>query len=128
MVKLAIIGSGQLGSRHLQALSLLDRPALIFVVDPNEDSLKIAEKRFLEISNADNKIVDIKYIKNIDNLPNSIDLAIISTNSDIRRTIIENLLINSRINYLILEKVLFQKIEDFSYVDTLLKKIMLRIG
>lgn len=121
MVKIVIIGSGQLGSRHLQALSLLDRPALIFVVDPNEDSLKLAEKRFLEISNAGNRIVDVKYCSSIDKIPNHIDLAIISTNSDIRRAIIENLLNCCRVNYLILEKVLFQKINDFAYIDNLLK-------
>ena len=111
MVKIVIIGSGQLGSRHLQALSLLDRPALIFVVDPNEDSLKLAEKRFLEISNAGNRIVDVKYCSSIDKIPNHIDLAIISTNSDIRRAIIENLLNCCRVNYLILEKVLFRIME-----------------
>ena len=45
-VKIVLVGAGNIGSRHLQALALLDRDANIQVIDTLESSLKLAEERF----------------------------------------------------------------------------------
>ena len=42
MKTIAIIGAGQLGSRHLQALVAVDFPLTVQVVDPSNEALKIA--------------------------------------------------------------------------------------
>ena len=45
----AIIGAGQLGSRHLQGLLSYKKESLnIFIIDPSDDSLFIAKQRALE--------------------------------------------------------------------------------
>jgi predicted dehydrogenase len=49
MKSIVIIGAGQLGSRHLQALRLIDEPIRIQVVDPSHESLKVAEERFNQV-------------------------------------------------------------------------------
>ena len=46
MNNICIIGAGQLGSRHLQALKMVLQPLLITVVDPSSESLKMAEERY----------------------------------------------------------------------------------
>ena len=46
MYKVAIIGAGQLGSRHLQGLKVAASPLEITVMDSNEDSLKVAKERY----------------------------------------------------------------------------------
>ena len=46
---IAVIGAGEVGSRHLQALALLKRPVKIFVVDPSNESLRIAKERFQQV-------------------------------------------------------------------------------
>jgi predicted dehydrogenase len=51
MINIAIIGAGQIGSRHLQALSYLEEHAVIQVVDPLEQSRKTAEERFNDTCN-----------------------------------------------------------------------------
>ena len=48
MKNILIIGSGELGSRHLQALTKTNININIQVVDPSNESLKIASERFKE--------------------------------------------------------------------------------
>jgi len=121
MLNIAIIGAGQIGSRHLQALSQLNRLTNIQIVDPNYKSLKRARERFLEIQKNEN-VQKVEYLKNIVDLSNNLELVIIATTSDVRRKVIEKLLLQKKVNYLILEKVLFQRIEDFAIVNNLLEQ------
>ncbi len=121
MVKIAIIGAGQLGSRHLQALSLIDREAAVDVVDPNPSSLETAKKRFLEVSK-ETKVREVHYCSSLNDISNTIDVAIVASNSNVRRKIIEELLAAKNVRALILEKFLFQREEDFSAVSALLSK------
>ena len=119
MVNFAIIGAGQIGSRHLQALSQLDRITNIQIVDPNYKSLEKAKERFLQVQK-NKDIQRVEYLNNIKDLSNNLELVIIATNSDVRREVIEKLLLQKKVRYVILEKVLFQKIKDFAIVNDLL--------
>ncbi|MHB1126563.1 MAG: Gfo/Idh/MocA family oxidoreductase [Bacillota bacterium] len=119
MINICIIGAGQLGSRHLQALSLIDRKVFIQMVDPNEASLEIARKRFLEMKN-NNNVKSLKYLTSIEALPNEIDLVIVATTADVRYSVLKTLLEKRQVRYLILEKILFQKVEDYSNIGKLI--------
>ena len=88
--KILLIGAGQLGSRHLQALALLKQSCAIIVVDTNENSLKIAKLRFEEIKGSEKHKVSYQTeIKNSKFL--HFNLCIIATNSKIRSLIIKEL-------------------------------------
>lgn len=119
MVKLAIIGAGQLGSRHLQALSKLHFNCEIFVVDPSAESIALAQNRFNETYTKDS-LIKLYAANQLTELPKDILIAIIATNADCRRDVLEYLLLNTDIKYYILEKVLFQKVEDYFYVKELM--------
>ena len=55
MIKsIAIIGGGQLGSRHLQGLAMSSKHYRINVVDPNKKALAIAKQRYFEVSKKQN--------------------------------------------------------------------------
>lgn len=124
-IKIAIIGAGQLGSRHLQALARLDRPAAIQVVDPSAASLATAKERFGQVYSQAGNITRVEYLSNIHELNDTLDFVVIATNANVRRAIIEQLVNTKTVRYLILEKVVFQCVDDFSAVDSLLagKKI-----
>ena len=47
--KILLIGCGEIGSRHLQALAKIEFPVKIWIVDPNLNSLKVGKKRFNEM-------------------------------------------------------------------------------
>lgn len=110
MKKILIVGAGQLGSRHLQSLNLLNQEMEINVIDPNIESLEIAKTRF------DATIQDVKhkisYAQTITN-HQSIDIAIIASTANSRRSIIENLLNKAEVKHLVLEKLLFTQKQDY---------------
>ena len=49
MHSIAIIGAGQLGSRHLQAIARLTMPARVYLVDPSDAARDVARQRFGEM-------------------------------------------------------------------------------
>ena len=77
MYKIAVIGAGQLGSRHLQGLKLSKLKSDIWVVDNNPNSLQIAQQRYEEGEVNSNQT--IYYIQLIDQLPAELDLVVIAT-------------------------------------------------
>src|SRR3989344_7196196 len=120
--KIIIIGAGQIGSRHLQALRAVRHPLDIVVYDPSEKSLAQAKGRYDAFpSNASPH--SVHYTQQFPEITDrGIDIAILSTNSDARRKMCENLLKFHRVKYIILEKLLFQKKSDFSIIQKLFHK------
>lgn len=120
MKKIAIIGAGQLGSRHLQGVKKSSNELEIWVMDSNPESLSIAKERYEQINTNNKKIV--YYTESIDSLPQDLDIVIIATSSKPRADIIQELLKNHNVIYLILEKFLFGKLSEYDIIDSLLKK------
>lgn len=115
---IAIIGAGQLGSRHLQGLKKASVPMNIYVLDASTESLGICEQRYNEI--AENKLIGkIVFTTQWDEIPASIDIAIVATGSKPRCTIIHELVEKHQCRMLILEKFLFPKMSDYDDITNL---------
>ena len=119
MFQVAIIGAGQLGSRHLQGLKSASSPLSITVMDSSEDSLRVAEERYLLTPQIGDK--SIQYVKSLNDLPEQLDLVIIATGAKPRATIVKDLLSISSVRYMILEKVLFTQLSDYDEIEALLE-------
>lgn len=116
-----IMGAGQIGSRHLQALKKVKIPLNILVIDSSTESLKLAKARFREV-NSINNVHSVGYYEVLpENCP-KIDLAIVATSSDHRREVIEKLLKSIEVKYFVLEKLLFNKKEDYKKIKRELVK------
>ena len=122
MKNIAIIGVGQIGSRHLQAMAFLEGSAIVQLVDFFDESLKIAEKRFYEVYDDNFGKITLKSYMSIDELEGPIDLAIIATCSDVRADVIKELIEKKEVKTLILEKVLFQTVDEYFEIEKLLKE------
>tara|TARA_B100001750_G_C15522296_1_gene612945 strand:- start:8247 stop:9227 length:981 start_codon:yes stop_codon:yes gene_type:complete len=120
-VNIAIIGAGNIGSRHLQSLQKVDLNLNIMVIDPDSKSLGISKKRFSQVKSSKTKKT-VSYNQRIDSIKNKVDLAIVATNADIRRNVIEQIIQKVSVKYFILEKVVFQSNKDFKDIITLFKK------
>jgi len=120
MKNIVVIGAGQLGSRHLQALSKVNFQTTIEVVDPFAASLEVARARFNEMPSNPN-VFGISFFSSLSELSTKVDLAIIATNADIRADVIRTLLKHCDVKNLVLEKVLFQKPEEYTEIQALLK-------
>lgn len=119
--RLALIGAGQVGSRHLQGLARLALPCEIDVVDTSRDSLKTALSRFEEMP-TNQMIRAIRFHTSMDALPRVLDYVIVATSADVRLNVVQQLLDRATVRRLLLEKVLFQNLVDYALAGTLLAK------
>jgi hypothetical protein len=119
---IAIVGAGQIGSRHLQALCHLEEPARIDLVDPSGESLQIARNRYEEVISPGKQGIELHCHHSLDDLPDSLDLVIIATNSVVREKVIRDVTKKCSVKNLILEKVLFQRKNQYVEMDTFLKE------
>ena len=117
MKKVLIIGAGQLGSRHLQGVLKSEIDFEVYVVDPNFSSLEIAKSRASEISHSKH----ITFSESIENIPSKIDIVIVATNANVREQVVTKLLNTIEVQFLILEKVLFQDLEAYDKIERLIQ-------
>ncbi|WP_034445903.1 Gfo/Idh/MocA family oxidoreductase [Butyrivibrio sp. AE2032] len=120
MIRVIIVGAGNIGSRHLQALANVNATLQIFVVDPSAQAISISEDRFREVPNS----INHKFIGcgSIEDAPKEVDLAIISTSSGPRLDVIKELVSTVKFNKLVLEKFLFTNEESFHIAKEIFSK------
>ena len=116
MFNVCLIGFGNIGRRHFEALLKINFDAKIFLIDPYEHAFDNINDYNLTSS------ISVEFSHNYDFLPKNIDLAIIATSSDVRRKCFEQLIEKCNVKYIIFEKILFQKVEDYDYVESELNK------
>lgn len=121
MNNICIIGAGNIGSRHLQALKNVKLPLSVYIIDPSLDSLNLAKERYESFPNSINSKHKLTFYQKTEELPRKIDLAIIATGSNVRKIVCEKLLNHASVKFMILEKLLFQKKEDYIFIQKLLK-------
>ncbi len=113
MKNIAVIGVGALGRRHLQSLYELKNEYKLCAVEVNETALESLRNEFK----------DVEFFTSPKELPKEIELAVIATNANVRRMVFEQLVDNVKVRFIIFEKVLFQKIEDFYFVQERIQKL-----
>ncbi len=121
MKNICILGAGNIGSRHLQALKNVRTPLSICVVDTSVDSINQAKERYESFPGLVNSKHKLSFYQGFEGLPEQIDIAIIATTSNVRREVCEKLLNQASVKIMILEKLLFQKKDDYLFIQKLLK-------
>jgi predicted dehydrogenase len=117
MNSILIIGAGQLGSRHLQALGKSQKPYIITVVDPSSAALQTTKHQWENITP-----LPLSTVIFVSELPNgkSYDLVIIATTSIYRANITKQLLTDNAVQYIIFEKFLFPRLHEYAEIRDLL--------
>lgn len=119
MYRIAVIGAGQLGGRHLQGLARLALPCEIEVVDPSPVSLDAARQRFAEMP-PNPAVLSVNYHSSIEALPSTLDYVVVATTADVRLSVLQALLTDRNVRAVLLEKVLFQCQGDYAVAKALL--------
>ena len=115
---ICVIGVGNLGIRHAQAILNAELQVVLHLVDPDPQlSLRVSSI----ISNQDQKD-DIKCYAEIKLLPENLDVVIVATTADVRFSILSALLEHAKVKYLVLEKVLFQSTRQIQSAGNLIEK------
>ncbi|XP_077990927.1 uncharacterized protein LOC144445258 [Glandiceps talaboti] len=118
-----LVGVGNIGVRHFQSLLKLKGAVDITIVDPYGPALQRAMKMY-ESETSKNRQSRVNFLEtlNVVSMGTQFDVGIIATAADVRRMVVEDVLICCKLRYLILEKVLFQTSEDHKEVSKLLQK------
>jgi len=120
----ALIGAGQLGSRHLQGLAKVERALDIYLVDPSEAALALSIERYNAVAiRSDTKVTPLQKLAD---LPRNIDVAILATTADVRFDILAQLASHAKIGHLLLEKVLFQDLAHYEQARAILGELVER--
>lgn len=119
MFTVLIAGAGNIGSRHLQGTTKSANDLDIWVYDLSEESLKVAKERFEQMP--ENGVKKVHYVTNLNEVPDSIDVAIVASGSKPRAAIIKQVLAAKKVQYMVLEKFLFGKLSEYTEIGELLK-------
>ena len=119
MKNIAVIGAGNIGRRHLQALTHLDSYYTLFAVDPSFDAINLSSQMYEEAKN--NNSPELYLLDNINDLPQELFAVIIACNSE-ERYIVSKKLFKKNISNIIYEKVLFQNTDEYYEINSILKK------
>jgi predicted dehydrogenase len=119
MTHILLVGAGQLGSRHLQALAQLNPDVDITVLDPSTESLGIAKERYEAVSTETSP--KAQFLSSSLEVSQTFDVCIIATNASIRLAVIQQLLQQVTIKNFVLEKILFQSVDQLNEAKALIE-------
>jgi predicted dehydrogenase len=110
----ALIGCGNIGFRHLQALTSGAEPATVTVVEPNVAAHERIAEHIAAIAGSSSKQVTL--VTELPESAHAFDLVVVATTTDIRRQVVDALLDRHQVKVLILEKVLFPRVADLDEI------------
>jgi predicted dehydrogenase len=117
--KILLVGCGNIGSRHLQALVKLPNEIEIEIIEPNIDAQNLAKKRLEEIT-FDKSQFNFLWNASFENSKNH-DLVIIATLSNNRLELIKTLIKLGNRRFLI-EKMVCQSEQEYESILSLITK------
>jgi len=117
--RLLLVGCGQLGSRHLQAVATLAQVKEIEVVDPRPDALAMGRERLKETPKRSDSTL-IRWLSSLDEVSPGGALCIVATQARGRCQLVQG--IAQRLGYsaFLLEKVVGQSIQEIEALDAFL--------
>lgn len=110
--KVLLIGCGEIGSRHLQAIASLKNINEIHSVDPNSQSLSLGKHRLNEIVNINTEI-KFKWFHDLNKESAEGDLCVVATQAKYRCSLIKR--IRRELNYknFLVEKIVSQSVKEY---------------
>ncbi len=107
-----LVGLGNIGFRHLQGLAKIAPRIAVTAIDPAEAARERAAAEWLSVTGE-----KLAVAPNLDALPPVTAVAILATSASRRLQLVEELLEKTAPRDIVLEKVVFQKLEDFGIAD-----------
>ncbi|MGI0015711.1 MAG: Gfo/Idh/MocA family oxidoreductase [Nitrososphaera sp.] len=114
MKRIVLVGCGNIGSRHLQAIAKLPFPCSVQIIEPSETAQRIAKSRLAEVPHFTNKI-DFHWNVSLRDLKSESDLTIVATSSAGRVEIINQLFELGHSRFLI-EKMVCQSAKEYEFL------------
>jgi len=117
-----VIGCGNIGSRILQSIAHIPEkdagPLNIFGLEPSEKARQLAKFRFEDVNHQN---LALTLTNNIKTVPQDIELLVVAVDAKNRLAALRTALSHCRVKYVLLEKTLFVRDDEFSIAADLLK-------
>ncbi|MBI3021803.1 MAG: hypothetical protein HYY59_07390 [Candidatus Omnitrophica bacterium] len=117
--RVLIVGCGELGSRHLQAVATLPDVAEIDVVDSRTEALRQGQERLVEVTER-NPQTRYRWLSSLEEAAGGGQLCIVATQAEGRCQLVRDVV--ERLGYggFLLEKIVGQSIEEIEGLETFL--------
>lgn len=124
--RVLLVGCGELGSRHLQAIASLKDVAEIHVVDPSDKALELGQKRVNEVPDLNKKIV-FSWSKSLDERFAGGDLCLVITQAKGRAALIRQVAEKFGYRNFLIEKIVTQSMSEYLDLLTSVKNNDLKV-
>lgn len=116
-----IVGCGQLGSRHLQAMVTLPHVREIEVVDPRPESLALGRQRVAEVPDRQSSMT-MRWLSSLEAATRGGDLCVVATQAQGRCQLVRDIV--ERLGYpsFLLEKIVGQSIREIEELQRFLRE------
>lgn len=127
--RVLLVGCGNIGRRHLQALAHVAVPLDITIVEPDRSAWSLAEQAYAQVGATAHAL---GFRESLAGPAIAADLAVVATGAEIRRAVFEDLEASHAIGAYLFEKVLFQTTADLAevkqHLDAVGKKAWVNCG
>lgn len=110
--RVLVVGCGELGSRHLQAVACLPQVAEVEIVDPRPEALQLGQKRLAEVVSPQSNTI-FRWLSSLEEASPGGDLCILSTRADVRCPVVEEVAKDLAYSRFILEKLVAQSVPEY---------------
>ncbi len=111
-VRILLVGCGQLGSRHLQAVAGLPQVTTIEVVDPRPEALALGRERLGEVAGR-SPSTEFRWLTSLQDATPDGDLCIVATQAQGRCQLVQEIVRRLGYRRFLLEKIVGQSIGEF---------------
>lgn len=118
MKTILLVGCGNIGFRHLQAITAMPTPAHVIIVEP--DAAAHGRIRALITAHQGPHRFDLRSSLPDQGGEKPVDLVVVASSAGVRRAIVTDVLARNKVTVMVLEKVLFQSLADLDAVEDLL--------
>ena len=111
-MRVLIVGCGQLGSRHLQAVASLAQVKEVEVVAPRLSALKLGQDRLNEMSDCQSSI-SFRWLTKLNEASKEADLCVLATQADCRLDLFQEIIKLINCKKFIFEKLVAQSMKEY---------------
>jgi predicted dehydrogenase len=112
-MKILIIGCGQIGSRHLQAVATLENISEVHIVEPSDQAVQVAKTRLADVKGI-NKNIKFSWFQELNDYSAGGDICIIATTAKVRPMALKAAAGSLKYRKFILEKIVCQSAGEYS--------------
>lgn len=110
--RVLIVGCGDIGSRHLQAVASLPELREVEVVDPRPSGLRLGQERLAEIQDCQPSTT-FRWLSSLEEASMGGDLCIIGTRADVRCQLVYQVVETLGYSSFLLEKLVAQSVREY---------------